>query len=339
MVRRWNLVYFFDGTGNDRDKDETNDWSNIVRLHDSIPNDAPNGVEQWKFYGDGVGTRTSETILGSTGGVGLKKRVQESYLHLGSVLRKARQENVDVGIYVFGFSRGAYAARWFAALLDFCGVPANGASYYEIDEMFRRHDTAAVEKARKAGALSPLNKIDMLGLFDTVQSTLFKGEFDVRVLPGIVRKCYHALAYNERRTNFPLERFNADTGRLEEVWFNGSHSDVGGGYVERGLADISLKWMIDNARENGLVIDDGPIPGDTAKHEVQYHDSQSSKWRFFGVVTKLRKSLIRKCNSGDVFHWSAYDLRDMFASIQPPLPPASQMVYLPRPDNPTQAIA
>jgi len=328
MEKRWNLVYFFDGTCNDRDKDETKDWSNIVRLHDSIPKEAPDGTVQWKFYGDGVGTRVDEAVLGSTGGVGLEKRVQESYLHLGSVLRKARREHAEVGIYVFGFSRGAYAARWFAALLDFCGVPSNGVSYHEIDGFFKRLDLDAVEKAKRAGKLSPLAKIDMLGLFDTVQTTLFKGDFDVHVLPGIVRKCYHALAYNERRALFPVERFNASPGRLEEVWFLGSHSDVGGGYVERGLADLSLAWMIENARGNGLFVDDGPLPGDTAKHVEQFHDSLSFGWACADVVKTFRLWWDRRFVEGDVFHWSARGLGELFASVKPALPSENQIAYL-----------
>ena len=339
MAKRWNIVYFFDGTCNDRGKNETTDWSNIVRLHDSIPKDAPDGVSQWKFYGDGVGTRVNETVLGSTGGVGLEKRVQESYLHLGSVLRMARRENAEVGIYIFGFSRGAYAARWFAALLDFCGVPAKGVSYHEIDAFFKRQDSAAVETARKAGKLSPLDKIDMLGLFDTVQSTLFKGDFNVHILPGIVRKCYHALAYNERRTLFPVERFDSDANRLEEVWFLGSHSDIGGGYVERGLADLSLEWMIGNARANGLFVNDGPLPGDTAKHVEQFHNSLSFGWACVDAVKTFRLWRDRKFVEGDFFHWSARGLGKMFASKKPALPSENQIAYLDPPRDESRGIA
>ena len=338
MVKRWNIVYFFDGTGNDRAKDETRDWSNIVRLHDSIPNDGPEGVSQWKFYGDGVGTRVNETILGSTGGVGLEKRVQESYLHLGSVLRKARREKVEVGIYIFGFSRGAYAARWFAALLDFCGVPVEGCSYHEIDAAFKRQDLTAVEKARKDNKLLPLDKIDMLGLFDTVQTTLFKGDFDVRILPRIVRKCYHALAYNERRAVFPVERFSPDADRLEEVWFLGSHSDIGGGYVERGLADLSLEWMIENARANGLLVNDGPLPCDTAVHVEQFHNSLSKLWKWVDAVKTFRLSRDREFVEGDVFHWSARKLGTMFATMKPALPPENQIAYLDPPGDDIQGI-
>lgn len=42
---------------------------------------------------------------------------------------------------------------------------------------------------------------------------------------------------------------------MEQVWFAGVHSDVGGGYAERGLTDIALGWMPERARAAGLALD------------------------------------------------------------------------------------
>jgi hypothetical protein len=39
------------------------------------------------------------------------------------------------------------------------------------------------------------------------------------------------------------------------VWFPGVHSDVGGGYGERKISDLSLGWMLDKARAAGLALD------------------------------------------------------------------------------------
>jgi hypothetical protein len=41
---------------------------------------------------------------------------------------------------------------------------------------------------------------------------------------------------------------------LSQVWFSGMHTDVGGGYSERGLSDIPLVWLIDKAIDHGLRI-------------------------------------------------------------------------------------
>lgn len=42
---------------------------------------------------------------------------------------------------------------------------------------------------------------------------------------------------------------------IRQVWFTGSHTDVGGGYRERGLADITLSWMLSNAHRHGILLD------------------------------------------------------------------------------------
>lgn len=326
MAKRWNLVYFFDGTEGDRHKTEYKDWSNIVRLHDLIPTDPTPDVEQWKFYGDGVGTRVNETLLGSSGGVGLDKRVQESYRHIGSVCRKAQKEGVELFVYVFGFSRGAYAARWFTALVDFCGVPANGVPYAEIEDCFVKRDEVALGRLRRDKKVEKAPRFEMLGLFDTVQTTIFPGKFDARVLPGIVDHCYHAMAYHERRTLFSVERFEPDSKRLEEIWFLGSHTDVGGGYVKRGLSDRTLDWMIGKARTHGLYIDDGPLSDDTAEHVDEPHDSLQWWWMVLDFISgRLWKD--RVLLERDRFYRGMKDLYDKLAGFKPHLPPPDQMRY------------
>lgn len=88
-----------------------------------------------------------------------------------------------------------------------------------------------------------------------------------------VQKARHALALDDERDSFhPLlwdevherdlielkkQRPN-DYGswitadRLEQVWFCGMHSDVGGGYPDESLSYVSLLWMFDEAKKHGL---------------------------------------------------------------------------------------
>jgi uncharacterized protein (DUF2235 family) len=67
----------------------------------------------------------------------------------------------------------------------------------------------------------------------------------------------HAMAIDERRRPFeptPFER-QADAPpaqTIEQVWFAGVHSDVGGGYPDPRLADITLLWMADQAAAHEL---------------------------------------------------------------------------------------
>ncbi|EMC92178.1 hypothetical protein BAUCODRAFT_47075, partial [Baudoinia panamericana UAMH 10762] len=69
-----------------------------------------------------------------------------------------------------------------------------------------------------------------------------------------VENAFHALAMDERR--FPFgpavwERQNVKTN-LEQVWFPGAHSNIGGSYEDAGMADITLVWMMDRLSGNML---------------------------------------------------------------------------------------
>ena len=76
------------------------------------------------------------------------------------------------------------------------------------------------------------------------------------------RKCgkahvRHALSIDERRRQYAVYRLATLAGRdLREVWFAGVHSEVGGGVEDQRLANISLKWMLDEAMDKGFEVRD-----------------------------------------------------------------------------------
>lgn len=78
-------------------------------------------------------------------------------------------------------------------------------------------------------------------------------------LPDNVQTCCHAMALDERRGNFPVTRVAPQKGgrsikdRVQEVWFRGVHSDVGGGQCP-GLSNITLTWMLRRAKAAGLPV-------------------------------------------------------------------------------------
>ena len=71
---------------------------------------------------------------------------------------------------------------------------------------------------------------------------------------------YHALALDETRAAYAPERWEADeTGaphEMEQVWFSGSHVDIGGHLLghetARPLSNIPLIWMMEYAERHGL---------------------------------------------------------------------------------------
>ena len=81
---------------------------------------------------------------------------------------------------------------------------------------------------------------------------------DTRLSPQI-KHAYHALAIDEKRGPFKpalwTGSINSDQ-TVEQVWFSGVHSDIGGGYANTGLSDIALKWMIHKSIQCGLEFDE-----------------------------------------------------------------------------------
>lgn len=78
-----------------------------------------------------------------------------------------------------------------------------------------------------------------------------------------IKHAYQALAIDDERTSFrPMvwdERALSEGGVVEQVWFAGMHSNVGGGYAREGLANVALEWMIERARYHGLLFNESAL--------------------------------------------------------------------------------
>lgn len=98
-------------------------------------------------------------------------------------------------------------------------------------------------------------------------------EFHDTDLSEVVAHAYHALAIDERRRPFQPTLWTRPKGRgawkgakkqvLEQVWFAGCHSNVGGGYKDCGLSDISFLWMAAKAASAADEETDRPLAFDT----------------------------------------------------------------------------
>lgn len=104
---------------------------------------------------------------------------------------------------------------------------------------------------------------------------------------GCVR---HALSLDDERTTFhPIridttdEDKNQAPGRIEEVWFSGVHSDVGGGYPDASLAHAPLVWMLEEAKKAGVVLRDGELERFDAMASAfgPSHDSRAGAGVFY----------------------------------------------------------
>lgn len=266
------IIICADGTGNTQEKLESGKPcpTHVVRVARALRTKDHEGAPQVIFYHAGVGTQTGLKLRGGALGRGVWANILDCYRFL--------VHNYAEGdlIYIFGFSRGAFTARSLAGLILNCGLLKRGEENSEREalELYRDPDplTAAdSDRSREFRARHSLEpEIEFMGIWDTVGSlgvSFLSGHFHFLnklnwdfhddTLSNRVKHAYHALAIHERRTKFlPTLWKMPEQPRagqvLEQMWFSGVHSDVGGGYADHALGDCSLEWMIEKAGKCGL---------------------------------------------------------------------------------------
>ncbi len=169
-----------------------------------------------KFYATGPGSRGTWLSKGieSVTGHGGKDRIHDAF-----GIWKYWQSRGSRETIIIGFSRGAVIAREFA------------------------------NKICKDGG-----KVDFLGLYDSVGS--FGNPLNMtdigyrKSIPNGVMYCAQAMSIHEERFTFRVIRANLvqDNTKtiLQECWFPGVHSDVGG-TLKKGLGAATLDWMFEHA--------------------------------------------------------------------------------------------
>jgi uncharacterized protein (DUF2235 family) len=243
--------------------------TNVAKISLALADEDDAGNPQLLHYEAGVGTRRGERLLGGAFGVGLSRNVQDCYRFLVDTYEPGDK------LYFFGFSRGAYTARSTVGLVRNSGIlrPEHRHRIKEAYALYRRPDKdskpsgIAAELFRRSHSYSEVY-VDFVGVWDTVGalgipiggfrppllSRLWR--FHDTKLSSYVLHAYHALAIDERRRPFKptlwQQQGNAQNQTLEQVWFAGVHSDIGGGYRDTGLSEIPLLWMADKARSCGL---------------------------------------------------------------------------------------
>lgn len=225
------------------------------------------------FYEAGTQWEDWSKTLDIIEGRGINRQIQRCYGWLASRYRPGDR------IFLIGYSRGAYAVRSLAGVIDRVGLlKSNHATERMVREAYRhyRYETDEATAAKFAGDhCHPDVPIEMIGAFDTVKSLGFRAPFvwkweEVKhafhnhALGPNVRHGYHALALDENRQAFaPVMWVCPDNhnGKIEQVWFRGSHGDVGGqltGYrAARPLANISLLWMLGHLDRCDLPLPEG----------------------------------------------------------------------------------
>jgi uncharacterized protein (DUF2235 family) len=302
----------WDGTSND---------TNVFKMFNALLISA----DQLTFYDSGVGADGNpiEKLLGGAFGAGLFQKIKDGYTRIAHAYEAGDE------IFLFGFSRGAYTARSLAGMIANCGLPTKNFDDALIEAAFHAYRNKDQRAAILAG-LGPqygmvIPQITMVGVWDTVGSLgipaifggvspLVYGFLDTGLHPNI-KNAFHAVAIDERRPEFPATMWTSapTTGQtIDQVWFCGVHSDVGGGYggssnvgVSTALSDITLGWMMNKAQGLGLAVSSAALswysfPLDGKYALDQLHDSWNPLWGFptprkIADNSSLANSVVIRC--------------------------------------------
>lgn len=235
--------------------------------------DLPDSTGVTIYYEPGIQWRGWRRAGEVMAGVGLNRQIRRAYLFL------ARNYQPGDRIMLMGYSRGAYAARALVGLVERLGLlrPAqiNEDTLDRVYRLYREAPDSPAAHALKAALCHPAVPIGFLGVYDTVQALGLRvpglwrmvprpHPFHSTALGPATRIARHALALDETRdayapviwTTTPDQRAE---GRVQQMWFRGSHGDVGGqlGGLNwaRPLSNIPLIWMLSEAESAGL-----PLP-------------------------------------------------------------------------------
>lgn len=237
------LIILIDGTCNDKDNKATYP-TNVAKLKRCLAEDS-----KVIFYESGPGTFGGEAV---TGGIGLASSMIEHILSPYYWLAK-RHSNLSISknIYLMGFSRGAYIVRSLSWVLYYAGIPKNPNDCKErLRKLYAGKFDELKELKKNDKVILNEGDIKFLGALDTVKSSTLPDVHDEELCP-LVEKASHAMALDECRKSFQILKFKPNT-RVKQMWFIGCHSDIGGGYKESDLSDITCKWMASEAFQAGL---------------------------------------------------------------------------------------
>ena len=305
------LVVCADGTWKSRD--DSSDATNVEKLCDAVLPRTTDGTVQQSRYFAGVGTTRSERLVGGAFGLGLSRNVKQCYRWLATEWAPGDE------LFLFGFSRGAFTVRSLAGMIRRVGLlPVDELDrldeaydhYRDKDPAWRPDGASAV--AFRATRSREVERIRCIGVWDTVGAlgvptggplgwwTRRRWGFHDVQLSRIVEHGFHALAVDERRKAFAPALWQVDDAngahqRVEQVWFAGAHSDVGGGYPDGVLSDATLWWMAARTGEAGLELDHTRLREltDDDACEGLVHDSRTS-------IHRLQRPLVRQIGAAPV---------------------------------------
>ncbi|KAG0145540.1 hypothetical protein CROQUDRAFT_658458 [Cronartium quercuum f. sp. fusiforme G11] len=341
------LVVLCDGTWKESyDKNGIDESTNVTRLTRAIDAEdksvSPH-IPQIIFYQSGLGSSGADKLLAGATGFGIVEKIKDAYEFLVQNWLPGDE------IFLFGFSRGAYTARMVGTLIGDVGILEPAAmdefnDFFEAYQNLGKEDPEEKVKAEeylsvyrpggsKATRPMPKGTLKCIGVWDTVGALGIPGftnpvsnhkllGFVDTKLGKRVEYAFHALAIDETRKDFlptkwhQPEEQRKDGQVMKQVWFSGAHSDIGGGYIDHELSDITLVWMVASILEHKLLsvnvdyvlsIPSPKLPWG----ELKPHDPRSKGWMALSAATV--RPLPEKFNEStqELYHPSVYARKDL----------------------------
>ena len=272
----WTEYFIYKSVESPFDGSYENDFSNVARLWRGVDQ------EEYSIYIEGIGTEDEkeDSIRGmawGTGGTGIRAKVKKGCKKLAekiiNIKGKNKVKSINITLDVFGFSRGAAAARNFVyeignnkRKVDIKILSESIHTEDGIMTVYRDKDGVIVDstyldngKMPKLGYLGyyllqnklskeDLNKIRIkirfVGVYDTVASFGSEHSDDIVELQlnnlGKPAKVVHFTAMDEHRKNFALSKIPEGANFIEKN-FPGVHSDIGGGYTTDKKEEIIVE--------------------------------------------------------------------------------------------------
>lgn len=310
------LVVLFDGTAND-EKSHTN----ISKLRSLITLQKRTNIRTAYITGVGSGTR----FIGMATGWGFSQDLREAY----EFLTVNHQSNEDE-VYLFGFSRGAFAARALAGFVQVAGIPdfsglTQGQRKKIVSDLLTIYKSRGSIHDRREAVETRLRnwnqnyvvdknfKIKFVGIWDTVEAIGLPDKIKNVAFEGVgfsgpsyihqlcnVENVAHALSLDDDRANVFRPVFLTKTGAvkqckekgesrgqtesrlskrsIQQVFFSGAHSDVGGGYKDTDIDGVSFNWMLSAIKPYKLVPEGTEMYADDLG---KTHDPESGVMKVF----------------------------------------------------------
>jgi uncharacterized protein (DUF2235 family) len=317
------IVICADGTWNERDQinKETKRPrpTNVTKVARAVRSRGRDGIDQVVFYHDGIGTRgATDKLTGGAFGHGMEANIR--------VLYRFIVYNYEPGdeLYFFGFSRGAFTVRSLAGFMHKVGLIEKDDDYYlpEIYDCYERDRgpgtpewTWAFHNVKGTRPCPPIlfirvwDTVGALGAPGLLGQVFYRNKYkyhDVGLRPAI-QHAYQALAIDEHRKPFAPNLWTRPagwSGDVEQAWFAGVHSNIGGGYAPDGLANEALHWIVEKAEALGLGFDEAYLAHFLPCFNARLHDSMTAMYKVMGPFVR---ELGRHAADGEAIHQSALD--------------------------------